>query len=174
MGIGIALGISAAMSIASAAASTIQATMTAKAQKKQQQLANEQTISNTIESYKDLDAEQAEVQRLALEENMRNQLNVAEAQGKARVQRGATGAGDISTMINDINRTGGENLSNIIENREQRMSVMRQKAEQIRQGGIANQDLSIIQKPSWVSAGLDMAGDAAGSYATYGQYGAGN
>ena len=168
-----AIGFTAAMTVAAAStaisvAATIQQTLQAKkqaeSQKKAQEEANKQTKLNAVAAYKDLDAEQTDVQRRQIEGQIENQKQVAEAKGQAIARTGATGAGNISSLIGDINRTGGENIGVLIENRNQSMASIRQKTEGIKQQAIAGQDVTPIQQPSWISAGLSIAGSAAQGY----------
>lgn len=155
---------SAAISIAATIQSTIAAQKQAEAQEKAQDAANTAAKLNTVASYKDLDAEQADIQRTAVEANINNQKQVAEAKGQATARRAATGAGDISTLITDINKTGGENIGVITDNRDQQMASIRTRGEALTQQGLSAQDTTPIQQPSWLSAGLSIASSAASGY----------
>lgn len=154
--------VSSTMAVAGTFLDTYQQRKQADAMEAQQEKANQQAVENAVAQYGDLGTNAGVAQKNAIESALENQMSALKAEGAvaAEAAASATGGGVIDAALSDINQQKGRNLSTIIENKELNMRNIAVQAENVRQGGIANQDLSIISKPSWITAGINMATQA--------------
>lgn len=161
--------VSAAASMATTAMSAYQQKQAADAQFKSQQQANEQQAIAAASSYDDLSATEIDLNRKAADEAVNQQLQAAQAKGRVNLFASAAGTmgGSVDSLLFDIDRTRDQNINTILDQRQAGLYQVRQQAESIRQGAVANNSRQAINQPSWLETGLKLGSQAMQGFGQY-------
>lgn len=161
--------VSAAASVAATAMTTVQQKQTADAQFKQQEEANKQQAIAAASSYDDLSATEIDLNRQAADAAVDQQRQAAQARGRVNLFASAAGTmgGSVDSLLFDIDSTRDQNINTILDQRQAGLYQVRQQAEGIRQGAVANNSRQAVNQPSWLAAGLEIGTKAMQGFGSY-------
>ncbi|QHJ79425.1 MAG: hypothetical protein [Caudoviricetes sp.] len=164
--------IAAAAAVASVAATAYSAysqKQNADAQAEAQKKSNDSKIAAAVQSYGDLDVQEADIQRNAKESGLQQDIQAMQARGRVNLFAAASGTmgGSVDSMLFDIDQQKEQNLNSIIRQKESGLYSIKQQANQIQTGAVQGQDTRVISSPSWLDVGVatgTAAINAASSY----------
>jgi Tfp pilus assembly protein PilN len=150
-----AIGTTAAVIIAgvAAAASAAGSYMQTKAQKDAQEEYNKQLEKQAIESYTELDKQEADAIEASHKESLQAQREYMQARSSVELQAAATGTygQSIDLAIEDLNTGLGQRMNDIITRREMQLDNIDTQAKNIANQAKGSSDYTITP-PAWYSA----------------------
>lgn len=155
-----------AVSAASAIYSGVQQGKVADANAEAQEKNNEALRVAAIQQYDDLSPAERDINEQSLEEGLAQKKQLIKERSRINLLAGASGTygGSVDSMLSDLTRNYGQNISTIIRNRDTRLSEVAVQAEQIRYGARAQMTNRVFNKPSGVAIALDTAAAAGQGY----------
>lgn len=156
----------AAVSAAAAIKTGLDARKSAQAAGDLQEEQNKNLRISAAQKYNDLIPAQRDTFETSAEDSIQAQAELFRAKGQVNVLAGASGTygGSVDSMLRDLNATHGQNIRNIVHNRENEISGYKAQAEGIRYGAQREQGNRYFAKPSYLGIGASAVGSAASSY----------
>lgn len=163
--------VSTAVSVAATASQFYSQSQQAKAQAEAISQQNEQLAKQAINSYDDLTPAEIDAQRNAADMELQQQAEALQAKGRVNVFAAASGTAgqSVDSMLFNIDTIKARNTNEILKQREAGLFIIKQQAEQSRQGAISNMSREAIQRPSWIEAGLKIGTQAVSGLSSYNQ-----
>lgn len=151
----------------------LQSRYDAKAQQQAQEINNKEIDKAAIANYSDISRAESSIQEQAGLASLEQQKAYFKSRGKALVSSGFSGTagGSVDSILMDLNKTKGQNLSTITKNRRTQLDEIALQAEQIRQGAKASKSNRVFSRPSGLAVGLNIAAQGATATANYLQAG---
>lgn len=149
---------SGVLGVGSTLVSGLQSRKDAEAQQEAQAINNREIDKTAYANYSDLSRAEVSVQEQSNLSSLEQQKVYFRARGKVLSSLGAAGTagGSVDSILNDLNRTKGQNLSTITKNRRTQLDEIALQAEQIRQGAKASKSNRVFNKPSGLQIGLQV------------------
>lgn len=150
--------VSTAASIAAQGYSMYSQAQAAKAESQAAEEQNKEAAIQAAAAYDDLTPAEIDANKQANDAAMAQQAEAIQAKGRVNLFAAAsgTGGGSVDSMLFDIDSIKAGNINSIIAQRESGLTSIRKQAEQIRQGGIGNQNRQVINSPSWIENGIKL------------------
>lgn len=148
--------VSAAASVAAQGYSMYSQSQAAKAETQAAEDQNKEAAIQAAAAYDDLTPAEIDANKQANDAAMAQQAESIQAKGRVNLFAAASGTlgGSVDSMLFDIDTIRSRNINSVIAQRESGLTSIRKQAEQIRQGGLSNQNRQPINSPSWVEGGL--------------------
>lgn len=125
-------------------------------QKIAQDYHNAENRKNALQQYDALSRQEENVRESTMQQQLDNQYSLMEQQAHVKLLSSASGTAgsSITSMLNDLNQTGGMNQSTIVTNARKQHEDINLQAEQIRNNEKRNQDNTPIEQASLFKAAL--------------------
>lgn len=150
--------VSTAATIAAQGYSMYSQSQAAKAESQAADEQNKQAAIQAAAAYDELTPAEIDANKQANDAAMAQQAEAIQAKGRVNLFAAAsgTGGGSVDSMLFDIDSIKAGNINSIITQRESGLTSIRKQAEQIRQGGLSNQNRQVINSPSWIENGIKL------------------
>lgn len=161
--------VSTAASIAAQGYSMYSQAQAAKAESQAAEEQNKEAAIQAAAAYDDLTPAEIDANKQANDAAMAQQAEAIQAKGRVNLFAAAsgTGGGSVDSMLFDIDSIKAGNINSIISQRESGLISIRKQAEQIRQGGISNQNRQVINSPSWIENGIKLGTSVVNGISNY-------
>lgn len=158
--------IMAGMTAVSGIMSYRQQSAMAKAGERQQNIQNQLTMDAALESYSDLNAQERQASRQAIDAAMETRLQAVQERATTRLYAASAGVGGVSidSLMSDIAYREGNNMSTIIRNTRFNQEEFRRQGEAIQSGAQRQMGTRTFNRPSALGATLSTAGAVGSGY----------
>lgn len=147
---------SSAMGIAGTVMQAQQQRAVAEQQARQQELNNQAALKQMQENYEALNVQDQESRKQSIDAEMQNQKDASQAQARVNLMSAASGmqGQSIDDLFFQIEKKKGENLNDILMNRENQIYNITRQAEQVQATAEASRSNRAFYKPSGWETGL--------------------